>query len=213
MNRKHWEGMNKSFEAAFWGDCANSYAEETKQLAYANLMGLDAGPWEGGRPWPVYDVNGLSIVDIGGGPSSMLLKCKNFVQAIVVDPCPYPDWVEQRYIAHGVQLLREPAEDFDPPHGFDEAWMYNVLQHVIDPKTVVDVMLRTSKRQRVFEWIDVAPHPGHPHEFHADQLDEWFGVEGAVVDLDGSYRLARHDEQWKYPAWGGFFQERAVEIP
>ena len=199
MNYQKWQRMNQTFEAGFWGDCANTYAEETKQIAYARVMGLVPGTWEAGEAWPWWDLQGASVVDFGGGPTSLLLKCVGLGTAIVVDPCPYPDWVAARYEAHGVTLVPEMGEDFSGG-GFDEAWCYNVLQHVSDPRMVTESIKAAAPRRRVFEWIDVKPHPGHPHELKAHLLEEWYGAEGQVVLLDAQYRETFDGFQ---RAWGG----------
>ena len=73
------------FERDWWGNCVNTFAEEVKQLTYANRMGLVNVGVDGGY-WPVYDLQGKSIVDIGGGPVSMLLKAVGHQGSAVVDP-------------------------------------------------------------------------------------------------------------------------------
>jgi len=62
---------HQDFEADWWGSCANTYGEESKQIVYARLMNLSPQNLDG--HWPVYDIDGGSVLDIGGGPSSMLL--------------------------------------------------------------------------------------------------------------------------------------------
>ena len=93
------------FEQDWWNDCLHTFGEETKQLTYANRMGL--GSYEDDGRWPTYDLGGRSVVDIGGGPVSILLKCVNRGVSYVVDPCDYPEWVQARYDCAGVELRRE----------------------------------------------------------------------------------------------------------
>ena len=31
---------------------------------------------------------------------------------------------------------------------------------------------------RIFEWVNIPPHEGHPHELTKKSLDEWIGQEG-----------------------------------
>ena len=177
---------HQEFEASWWGDCANTYGEETKQLTYAHRMGLQVVPAEG--HWPVYDMAGRSVLDIGGGPASMLLKCRDLGPAMVLDPCPYPDWVSRRYSSHDIMDLRATAEsqggrilpplrapgDTRPNSPFwDEVWIYNVLQHVEDPEKVIQLAVASANSIRIFEWLNTPPTLGHPHTLYANQLVSW----------------------------------------
>ena len=213
LTRSNWQGTVQRFEAAWWGDCANTYGEETKQIAYARVMGLDPGTWQGGDKWPVYDFSSDSVIDVGGGPSSMLLKAKVF-HGVVIDPCPYPDWVKERYAAHGITSIREPAEDYlagAPDDTYDVALIYNVLQHTMDPEKICREMRRVAKVVRIFEWVDLEPHPGHPHELHAAELAEWLDGDGDStmrhVWLDEQYNEigSDSDSPVRQHGWGGVF--------
>ena len=212
LTRNKWQGTVQKFEAEWWGDCANTYGEETKQIAYAKVMGLDPGPWKGGDHWPVWDFAVKDVLDVGGGPSSMLLKSK-FASAGVIDPCDYPDWVEARYETHGVRFERRPAEDALSEYGnhsVDLALCYNVLQHTMDPEKICREMRRVAKTVRIFEWVDLAPHPGHPHELHAEELTEWLGGNGTTRHawLDESYQEIgpESDSPVRQHGWGGWFE-------
>jgi hypothetical protein len=206
VTRETWETEIQQFEAGWWGDCANTYGEETKQIAYARVMGLDPGKWSGGIPWPTWDFSGKRVLDVGGGPSSMLLK-STFEQATVVDPCMYPRWVYVRYDAHHVSYFKEPAEDYlKDCEPVDVALMYNVLQHTIDPELIVRQLRRAAKRIHVFEWVDMAPSPGHPHEFSVETFREWFEAEGTSVWFDDQYKqVANTASSAIQHGWGGAF--------
>lgn len=185
--------MHQEFERGWWGDCTQTFGEEAKQLTYANRMGLRQAVVEG--KWPVYDLAGKSVIDIGGGPVSMLLKTINGAALTVVDPCEYPDWVYQRYDTKGIAAYRQHAESFrQHDHAYDEAWIYNVLQHVQDPKKVIQTARWEAPVIRVFEWIETAPSIGHPHTLYAAKLDKWLHGEGTVevVDENGAAGLAYH---------------------
>ncbi len=172
------------FEAAWWGQCLHTYGEETKQLTYAKMMGLE---WtkDDGR-WPVFDLANRSVLDIGGGPVSLLLKCANGARRSVVDPCPYPEWVAARYEAAGIDYIVESGEDFSLDDSFDEAWIYNVLQHVRDPEALIHNARAHAKKIRLFEWIEIPAHEGHPHRLRAKDLDCWLGRRGMTGYLNDS---------------------------
>lgn len=186
MSDSDWKG-HQVFEADWWGNCANTFGEEAKQLTYAHRLGLINDPRNG--KWPVYDMRGRSVVDLGGGPVSMLLKCINLdPMSVVVDPCPYPRWVEARYKEAGIRYKRMPAEEYSE-QGQSEAWIYNVLQHVIDPEKIIDNAKRSARVIRLFEWIDIPPHPGHPHELTEANLSKWLGGKGTVEEFKGENGL------------------------
>lgn len=166
-------------ERDWWGGCGNTYGEEEKQLTYAAKMGL-ACHHNGKSPYNI-DMHGASVLDIGGGPCSLLLKCVN-VRGAVADPCPYPEWVGMRYAQAGVRYVRSAGEDITET-GYDEAWYYNVLQHTEDPEKVCANALRAATIVRVFEWIDTATNTEHPHSLREDTLNAWLGGTGQTATL------------------------------
>lgn len=187
------DGSPQDWEKWWWGDCVNTFGEEAKQLTYAPRMGLVNEPRDG--KWPVYDLEGRSVLDLGGGPVSMLLKTVNGGDMLVVDPCPYPQWTRDRYDAVGIRTWEIAAEDYRGtgfPGQFDECWIYNVLQHTISPEAVIATARSHAKLLRIFEWLETEPNVGHPHTLHADRLNEWVGGTGQVgmVNENGAVGLA-----------------------
>ena len=186
-----WEKAQK-WEQSWWGTCVNTFGEEEKQLLYANRMGLRAfhdrkSPYN-------FDMGGKSVLDIGGGPCSLLLKCTN-VAGYVIDPilAKTPKWVLQRYAEADIDVdSYSTGEDFYDMSGlrpsgeaFDEAWIYNVLQHAQDPALVIATARKVARLIRIFEWIDTPTNEGHPHTLTESQLNEWLGGEGKVAMLTG----------------------------
>jgi hypothetical protein len=169
-----------TFESAYWGDCCNTFDEDQKHYVYARYMGLTRSGYS-------FCVNNKSIIDIGGGPSSMLLKTINLGQrGTVVDPLKYPDWTYDRYAAKGIKPIVMRGEDLIIKHfakGYDEAWIYNCLQHTDDPELIIKNALSAAKTLRIFEWVDIPPHDGHPIELTKEKLDKWTGGLGQVITL------------------------------
>ena len=172
------------FEKAFWGDCCNTLDEEAKHYVYARLMGIPLY-CPGGSISCGFSVGKKSILDLGGGPVSMLLKTKQFTKAKVVDPITYPKWTAERYAAHGIELQVAKAEQICES-GWDEVWIYNCLQHVDDPELILHNALQAGKIVRIFEWIDIPAHDGHPHELTRKNLYLWLGTKGNTVNLSES---------------------------
>lgn len=175
---------DQQWESEWWGTCANTFGEETKQITYAHRMGLVNNSVDG--KWPVYDLSGISVLDIGGGPVSMLLKTVNGGNLVVLDPCKYPTWVHERYKAAGIFYRVVAGEDADDEisSSFDEVWIYNVLQHVQDPEKIVANARKIGRSVRIFEWIDFPAHVGHPHELKAELLSSWLGGQGQTEQMN-----------------------------
>lgn len=192
LSGEEWNPLKKStkwleamgWEKQWWDNCVNTYNEEIKQLQYASLMGLDQFKEVISRIGQGFQFNlrGKSILDIGGGPISLLLKCVNFSKAVVVDPCKFPDWVLERYKAHNIEFINKPGEEIDL-QGFDEVWIYNVLQHVIKPGEVLKRTKKAGKIIRIFEWINTGGSAGHPHNLTSAWLDKYFN--GKLQKLNG----------------------------
>lgn len=170
----------QDWEKDWWGTCQNSYSEETKQLLYADRMGLVRCP-DGKTPYR-FDMKGISVLDIGGGPASLLLKCVN-VNGKVVDPLDFPKWVYDRYELAGIAYELVPGEELNEA-GYDEVWIYNVLQHVEDPEKIIENAMKAAKLIRIFEWVGMKPSPGHKTLSESD-LNRWLGGEGKVEQLTG----------------------------
>lgn len=197
ISTDEWQKAQQ-FEAGWWSDCANTMGEELKQLDYARMMGLRQFNVD---QKPYFDLQGKSVLDLGGGAVSLLLKCDNKGRAVVVDPMPMPEWILGRYKAAGIEFYNMAAEDvntgllaLNSDNPFDEVWIYNVLQHVQDTQKIIENAKSLGKIIRIFEWIETPPHDGHPHTLKAEELDKWLEGEGRVEKLDpkvwSSYGIA-----------------------
>lgn len=187
---------HQEYERSWWGDCINTFSEEAKQITYAKLMGLKNIPDPATGRWPQYNLQYKSILDIGGGPCSLLLKSINANLKVVVDPCEYPEWTKRRYALAGISLFTEPGETFRTAEKFDEVWVYNVLQHVEDPAKIIETARLHASTIRIFDWIEIPPCPGHPHMLTKEWLDELIGCDGRVmyVSENGADGLAYYGE-------------------
>jgi hypothetical protein len=181
IDEKQWRVESK-WESDWWGNCVNTYREEGLQFAYARRMGLTVSQDSQNRP--SFDMQERSVIDFGGGPVSMLLKTRNAKKLCVVDPCDFPTWVRERYRAAGILYLHTHAEYLTDVERFNEAWIYNVLQHTMDPKLIIDNAKKAARTIRIFEWIDAGIAPGHPHELHEQELNDWLHGKGTVEEFE-----------------------------
>ena len=172
----------QEWEKVWHSNCVNSYGEETKQFTYAKKMGLKLTPNEK-TPYN-YELGNISVLDAGGGPYSILLKCTGFSSALVVDPCDYPEWVYGRYESAKIDYMQMAGEDFIAIRTYDEVWMYNVLQHVESPSLVIQNVLKAGKLIRIFEWIENGISPGHPQNLTEKDLNKWLGGNGKVETIN-----------------------------
>jgi hypothetical protein len=174
----------QEWERNWHGDCANSLNEELKQLVYARKMGI-VFTHDGKSPYNIL-LNDKAILDIGGGAYSLLLKASGFSEAMVIDPCKFPDWVYKRYDALGISYTVMPAEEMVFDRWFDEVWIYNCLQHVISPPGIIKRALGYAKIVRVFEWMNIGISAGHLHNLTPEKMDEWLGGRGKTEMLNES---------------------------
>lgn len=166
-----WKNVHQSYEKEGWGECKDGHvvSEEKKQPVYARLMGISLP----------HNANGKSILDVGGGPISMLLKTKNFSKATVVDPCDYPAKVIERYKNMNIEFVNDLAENFLSSEKYDEVWCYNVLQHTMDPNKILENMKNNSKGIiRIFEWVYAPVSVGHPQFITREMIEDVFNKDG-----------------------------------
>lgn len=189
-------------ELSFWLSPGAELGEQLKQLTYAPLLGLEF-EHDGNSPY-VINKPGQSIIDIGGGPVSLLLKTNAGAKA-VIDPCHYPDWVQSRYEQNGVNWLREVAEmrQTGLVGTADEVWLYNVLQHTTDPQQIFANVLAYLKPGGVFrfvDWIETDTNVAHPISLTVDDINGYLSAAGftnfevKIVELheNGAYGKAAY---------------------
>lgn len=178
----NWQ-IAQEHEKNWWGNCCNTFGEELKQTIYADKMGIKFIERDG-NPF-IIDLEGKTVLDVGCGPSSLLLKTVNGKRG-GIDPCDYPEWVLERYKAAGINFAREAGEDMpeDAMPFISEIWIYNVLQHVKDPESIIK-KAKLAKKIRIFEWIDAETNAMHPHQLTEEKLNEWLGGKGTVEQLNG----------------------------
>ena len=110
----------------------------------------------------------------------MLLKCQGLAGGLVVDPIEYPQWTKDRYSSMNIDVLVDIGENIGNA-AYDEVWIYNCMQHAVDPEKIISNAKRVAPILRIFEWIDIPAHDGHPHELTEESLNEWIGGKGATI--------------------------------
>lgn len=191
VDYNHWVDCQK-FEKDSWGSVniflGPENTEQKKQNQYAEDLGLVSN-----GVFPI-DLKGKSVIDVGCGPISLLLRSTNFSKAVGVEPLFYDERVDKAYRDNGINLIRIPAEEIntDDIGYFDEVWMYNCLQHVMSPSEIIDKLVKIGKKVRIFEWINIKAHEGHPHE-----LTESFFVEKLNLKPE-DYKIVEYSSNFLY---------------
>jgi hypothetical protein len=174
-------------ESEWWGRCLNTVEEDQRQLGYAVNMGLRVVSSQ------VRLQPGLRVVDLGGGPSSLLLKAVGYEEGgcAVIDPLPVPQWVWDRYTEAGVALVRGPVEWLPAPSyrsgagrppPYREAWFYDVLNSVIDPREFCRIARQIAGRVRFFEFLDMPVSTRRPHRITEEQIRGWLDLKRSFAD-------------------------------
>lgn len=159
ITSERWQGAQAG-ERAYWCDgaaevvAARRQGERTRQQWYAELLRITPDA-----------VRGRSVLDLGCGPQGLVTwPTLELGRTVALDPLRYRASDEAAYEAAGVERVVLPAEAFADDDGFDEVWIYNVLQHVRDPAQVLAVAQAVARqRVRLFEWVNVPPSVVHPH--------------------------------------------------
>jgi 2-polyprenyl-3-methyl-5-hydroxy-6-metoxy-1,4-benzoquinol methylase len=171
-----WKEANE-WERQWHDDCLNSFQEESKQIEYMKRMGI-LPEGKNGR-YPVYDFNNKSVIDIGGGAYSVLLKGINMINPTVVDPCDYPQWTKDRYKAGGINFVNVKAEDYCEGH-YDVGIIYNCLQHTENPEKIISNMRKMCDMIYIHEWLDTTISDGHIQTIRESDLNKWLDSKGMV---------------------------------
>lgn len=180
---ENWKKAQQ-WEQDWWSNCINTLGEELKQITYATRMGLTFFH-DKKSPYNINMENKL-ILDIGGGPTSLLLKCVN-VRGTVCDPMSLPEWVKLRYKVANIEYKQLAGEDVPHNVQYDEVWMYNVLQHTKNPELIIQNAQEVGKLIRIFEWVETKTNIGHPHTFTKEILDNYLNGYGKTETLQGEH--------------------------
>lgn len=187
INDKRWQDANEA-EKRSWQAVLNS-EEETRNTdlfsRHAPVMRL-------------LEYTENTVVDIGGGPISLLLHFYNRPSCTVVDPIDFDKkWIDN-YNTNKIVYVKSMAEDYLVNFcgsKFDEVWMYNCLQHVQDPIFILENLYKLAPVLRISEPCNTPVDLWHPHTF----TPEWYYDKLSSISIDGKWEYRMYD----YPYVGG----------
>ena len=190
--KSKWDAAQSWEESWHLDQQFNTFNEEKKQYIYASKMGLDTykTDYYGQIGW---DFGDRSVLDIGGGEVSMLLKSKAS-KRIIIDPLmdKLPKWARMRYKEAGISAFSYRGEDVAKINcSVDCVLIYNVLQHTDNPEVIIKEVRKICKEIRIFEWIDTPVNIGHIQTLTESNLNGWLGGEGRAENLNQEGAVGR----------------------
>jgi len=146
-----------------------------------------------------FNQQGKSIIEIGCADIPALIFCNDYVKGHIIEPLPSPIL---KKVTEGlpIEIIPHPAEDIEMPN-VDEVWLFNVLQHVIDPDKIINKAKQAAKVIRFFEPINDGVDLCHLHSFSLDYFKGHFG--GCVNHYsDHKGRVKNfHEHECAYGVW------------
>lgn len=116
---------------------------------------------------------GKIIMEIGCADVPALMFCENYATSYIIEPLPSPILLELTKDLP-ITILVSPAEHLEFPV-VDEVWLFNVLQHVIDPDVIIDKCKKAANVIRFFEPINDGVDLCHLHTFTLEYFQKHFG--------------------------------------
>jgi hypothetical protein len=193
ISMERWRQAQEAEKACHKADENNTeqhYAETYKK--YFKYVGLGT------------DLEGLNVIEIGPAMHPALAICKNYGRALIIEPMASPE-LENFCKFNHVGLLQQPLEYTSMEitgtriKGITEVWLFNVMQHVIDPEEFVNRCKTIADRIRFFEPINTPIETHHPHSFTGDDYVRWFGEETKFYQ--GGTEPGFHTADCAYGVW------------
>jgi hypothetical protein len=189
-----WSNANV-LESEFW----HLYTAEVDTLKYQeqymDALGIRDDYFH--APDNSLNMSGLNILDVGGGPSSILLRTNNLrgnqhngiKNGVVIDPLIITEHQKLRYEYYGIEYIQDQSENIDKYYSeegyFDECIIYNCLQHVLDPIKILDKITFISKRIRIAEPLNIPTDNMHLHMFSKKYFDDYFSEDKFDIHHNG----------------------------
>jgi len=176
-----WQGAQAA-EHGYW------YPAGCSELAARRRIEREQQGWYAGLLRLPDAVSG-SILEIGAGPQGLLTRYGAGTRKVAVEPLALTFADVDGYARAGATLCQMPIERWhtlNAAEHFQEVWMTNVLQHVIDPALVLWIATAHAlERIRIFEWVDEPISVVHLHSLRAAEIDEGLRPFRAVHRTEG----------------------------
>lgn len=158
ISKQQWEqaqAAERRFHNESFADGLEHYRQSYDQ--YFKWVGIDK------------NLNNKNIVEIGPADFPALAYCSNIGEnSLIIEPLP-----SEHLKLFSLKIIQQCAEDAE--YKADEVWLFNVLQHVIDPYTIVERAKKQADVIRFFEPLDYGIDECHPWNLTENMFLEWFG--------------------------------------
>lgn len=155
---------------------------------------------------PKVDFKDKTIVEVAAGSVPAVMMVEGAKRRVAVEPLMATElWKPQREAceATGVEIVADAYEyvDIDASVGVDETWLFNAIEHVIDPVEQMKKAMETSQVVRVFEATNgLPPSTAHPHTITKELITSVMGDFGEVY-IGGTIKENFHQSDCYYGTW------------
>jgi hypothetical protein len=107
------------------------------------------------------------IVEVGPAFFPCLLDIKT-KKSIVIEPLfdKFEQKIKNNYYDNNIVCISLPLEQINIEDvKCDEIWIFNVMQHILDPDIFLEKAIKCSKIIRIFEPINCETNIAHPHRY------------------------------------------------
>lgn len=120
------------------------------------------------------NIAGKSIMEVGCADFPALSYIDGYLVGFIVEPIASP-YLEKCVSENPhLILLKNTVEDIKLPI-VTEVWIFNVMQHIIDPLLFISKLKESANVIRYFEPINTELNVCHPHAYTLEFFKEHFG--------------------------------------
>ena len=133
------------------------------------------------------------VCEIGPADFPALGYINHAKGSFIIEPMP-----SEHLKRFGIPVVTDMAEDAE--YQVDEVWLFNVLQHVIDPYKIVERAKAQANVIRFFEPINYGIDDCHPWNLTMEMFKGWFG--DCVFHYPGGQQVTNfHTHECAYGVW------------
>lgn len=189
IERERWERAQDAEYKEYW-----DHRQEISWGGFANVfryLGVD----------PKTSFKDKVLVEVAAGSVPALMMVEGAKRRVAIEPL-MARWDEQRKNceASGVEVVAAPYEEIDISEEIDETWLFNCIEHVINPEEQMQKAMDTSKIVRMFEPIINTTSLAHPHPITKERIIASMGDFGQIYK-GGEVEENFHQANCYYGTW------------
>jgi len=166
ITKERWDEAQKA-EREFHNELSlevavEHYAESYNQ--YFNFLGIN-------KRNPIEKKSCL-VLEVGCADIPALIFCSGY-EGIIIEPMPSPN-LKKLITGFPIVLMQDTVENAEIPF-VHEAWIFNVMQHIIDPELFINKIKHVANKIRFFEPINTEYNVCHPQSYTLEFFKDHFG--------------------------------------